>query len=111
MYFNRFFGSGYSENPEEVKKIYDPRAKVWAEYICTVCDHIENMDVSSTWDTTFQKRDRVCPKCHCMASDDKLKNLKAELDSLTSEKSRMQIKIDRLLREIEEEEQKTQPKR
>jgi len=103
VYFNRFYGSGYSDNPKELEKVYDPRAKVWAEYICTVCDHVEDMDVSHTWRTTFQTRERVCPKCGCMSPEDKVKNLEAELAGLTAEKSRLQIKIDRLVREIEEE--------
>jgi len=100
MYFNRFYGSGYGSNT------YDPRGKVWAEYICTVCGHTHDMDVTSTWHSTFQKRERVCPVCKCMSPEDKIKNLEKELELLTEEKSSIDIKIEHLLREIEEEQGK-----
>lgn len=106
MYFNRFYGSGYSEDGGILSR--DPRGKVWAEYVCGVCGHVHDMDVTSTWCTTFQKRERVCPSCRCMSPEDKVRNLESELESLTAEKSRIQIQIDMIAKEIEKEQDKLQ---
>jgi len=101
MYFVRFYGSGYGRD-----HAYDPRGKVWAEYKCSVCDHVHDEDVSRTWNTTFQTRDRICPACRCMHSDDKVLNLKAELEKLTANKSLIEVQIEQLEREISELEEK-----
>jgi rubredoxin len=101
MYFTRFYGSGYGD----VGK-YDPRGKVWAEYVCSVCDHVHDEDVSRTWNTTFQTRDRICPKCRCTSSEDKAINLKVELEKLTRNKSLIEVEIEKIERELAELETK-----
>jgi hypothetical protein len=103
MYFKRFYGSGLGAEGS-----YDPRGKVWAEYICAVCGHVQDEDVSRTWNTTFQTRDRLCPVCRSMSSEDKVINLRAELDKLTENKSRIEVEIEKIEREISEFEAKEQ---
>jgi hypothetical protein len=96
MYFKRFYGSGYQS------KRRDPREKVFAEYVCSVCGHVEDKDVSRTWNTTFQPRDRRCPACQCMGDEDRINNLKQELAKHTVTLTNTQVEIERITRELEE---------
>ena len=94
MYFVRFWGSGYNTTRRDV------RDKVYAEYHCAVCGHNKDYDVSMTWSSSFQTRARVCPSCGCMDEGDREKMLRSELKRLTSDKSRIEVEIDQIEREL-----------
>jgi hypothetical protein len=94
MYFNRLFGSGLdSKSP-------DPREKVWAEYMCSFCGNTTEIDVTGRRNTFDFQRERRCPKCHQLSSEDKVINLKSQIEKLTSDKSHIEIQIQQLIEEL-----------
>lgn len=94
MYFIRLFGSGLDS------KSSDPRDKVWAEFHCSLCGENSEIDVTGRRDTFQFDVKRRCPKCGQINSDDKALNLKAQLDKLVSDKSRIEIEIKKLINEL-----------
>ena len=96
MRFSRLFGSGLNS------KSSDPREKVWAEFHCSLCDENTEIDVTGRRDTFQFDVERRCPKCGQINAGDKALNLQSQLDKLVSDKSRIQIAIDKIEREINE---------
>jgi len=94
MYFVRMYKNGCGN--------YDPRQRTWAVYHCSVCGEDTDIDVTRVMSTFQFDRDRKCPYCGCVSPDDKEKNLKAQLNKLTTQKSRIQIEIDKIERELNE---------
>lgn len=93
MYFVRTFKTGCGD--------YDPRQKKWAVYKCSICGKETEIDI--TYNGTFDYScDRRCPHCKSLGKDDRLNNIKAEIETLTEKKSEIQIKIDKLCREADE---------
>lgn len=97
MYFVRLYGSGLDKNST------DPRHKIWAEYKCGLCGEITDIDVTSTKSTFDFKRDRRCPHCKQINAEDRKQNLKAQLDKLTADKSRIEVEIEQIERELSQE--------
>ena len=95
MYFVRLFGSGLNS------KTSDPREKVWAEFHCSLCGEDTEIDVTGRRDTFQFDRERRCPKCGQIDAEDKALNLKAQIDKLVSDKSRIEIQIEKLINELE----------
>ena len=96
MRFKRLFGSGLD------KKSYDPRDKVFAEFVCDLCGKSTDIDVTRTRYTFQFDIERRCPNCGQINSADKLINLQAQIDKLTAEKTKIQVEIDRCEREMNE---------
>ena len=97
MYFVRLYGSGVDTDST------DPRDKILAEYKCALCDEITDIDVTSTKHTFDFKRDRKCPHCKQINSEDRRQNLKAQLEKLTVDKSRIEVEIEQIERELSQE--------
>lgn len=95
MYFTRLFGSGLNSNS------YDPRDKVWAEFHCSLCGKDSEIDVTGKQKTFQFDVERRCPKCKQINVDDKALNIKAQIDKLVSDKSRIEIEIEKLINELE----------
>ena len=96
MYFLREYGAGLEANRR------NPLDKIWAEFKCSLCDSISEIDISMTRATFDFDRERRCPKCGQIDANDKAQNLKATLDRLTVEKSRIEVQIDQCERELNE---------
>ncbi len=96
MYFLRLFGSGLDKNRR------DPRDKVFAEFHCSLCGKNTDIHVTRVMDTFDFKRERRCPHCKQISSEDKVINLRAQLDKLTVDKSRIEVEIDKIERELNE---------
>ena len=95
MYFVRKFGSGV--NPQRAA---DPRNKIWAEFHCNICGEDSERDITSTYHTFDYSRERKCPRCGMLDASDKKTNLKTQLKKLTSDKSRIEIEIEKVEREL-----------
>ncbi|MBD3260255.1 MAG: hypothetical protein GF334_01035 [Candidatus Altiarchaeales archaeon] len=94
MFFVRKYTSGAGD--------YDPRQRRWAEFHCALCGHDEDYDITRT-ELTFQyDRERRCPACGQLNADDREKNLKAQLAKLTNDKSKIEVEIEKLMRELDE---------
>jgi len=93
MYFVRTYKSGGAD--------HDPRQKTWAEFHCSICGNDHNIDVTSTYKTFDFQRERVCPHCKQLNSEDRKKNIQAEIDKLTEDKRKIDIKIKQLIKELE----------
>jgi hypothetical protein len=96
MYFTRLFGAGLDKNRR------DPRDKIWAEFHCALCGENSEIDVTGNRNTFQFHVERRCPKCGQLNANDKALNLKAQLEKLTSDKSRIEIEIDQIERELNE---------
>ncbi len=96
MYFVRKFGSGLNTSR------MDPRDKIFAEFKCALCGETSEIDITRTQDTFDFKRERRCKHCGLVDADDKVTNLKAELEKLTSEKTRIKVQIEKIERELNE---------
>jgi len=96
MYFVKFFGAGLDDNYS------DPRAKIWAGYKCGLCGHETEYDVTSSRATFDIKRERRCPSCKQINAEDRETNLKAQLEKLVADKSRIEIEIEKVERELSE---------
>jgi len=96
MRFKKLFGSGLDKDRR------DPRDKIWAEFECTICNNNTDIDVTSTMKTFQFERERKCPHCGNTNPEDKITNLKYQLEKLTEDKSRINIEIERITRELEE---------
>jgi DNA replicative helicase MCM subunit Mcm2 (Cdc46/Mcm family) len=84
---------------------HDPRQKKYAEFVCSSCGHIETFDVTAN--NTFDfVRERKCPKCKSFGDNDRIDNLKAEINRLTVTKNNIDVQIEKFEREIEELENK-----
>jgi hypothetical protein len=94
MYFVKTFKAGGSD--------YDPRQKIWATYHCSLCNKDSYIDITRVIQSYDYSEERRCTHCHAINSEDKFINLKAQLDKLTTEKSRLQIEIDKIERELNE---------
>jgi rubredoxin len=99
MFFKRKYKSGGAD--------YDPRQRVWAEFVCSNCGHIEDIDISGGKEATFIfDQERLCPKCHTYNSDDYKKNLQAEIEKLTLSKRNIEVQIEECIRKMDESESK-----
>lgn len=96
MYFVKLFGSGLDKNRR------DPRDKVFAEFHCSLCGKNSDIHVTRVLDTFDFKRERRCPHCKQISSEDKAINLRAQLDKLTVDKSRIEVEIEKIERELNE---------
>jgi len=96
MYFTRLFGAGLDKNR------HDPRDKIWAEFHCSLCGEDSEIDVTRVMNNFQFDKERKCPKCGLISSEDRILNLKSQLDKLTSDKSRIEIEIDKIERELNE---------
>jgi len=92
MYFVRTYKSGGED--------WDPRQKIWAEFHCALCDEDSDIDVTRVMDTFQFDRERKCPHCGCLDADDREKNLKAQLEKLTHDKSKIEVEIEKIEREL-----------
>lgn len=95
MYFVKLFGSGLDKNRR------DPRDKVWAEFHCSLCGKNTDIHVTRVLDTFDFKRERRCSHCGQISSEDAKINLKAQIDKLTIDKSRIEVEIEKLTSELE----------
>ena len=96
MYYVRLFGSGLDTDR------FDPRDKIFAEFKCALCGGISEIDVTTTRHSFDYARERKCPKCGLVSVADKEQNLKATLEKLTTEQSRIQVQIEKTIRELDE---------
>jgi DNA-directed RNA polymerase subunit RPC12/RpoP len=96
MFYVKLFGSGLDQSHR------DPRNKIWAEYKCALCGKTSDIDVTRVMDTFDFDRDRRCTHCGQIDIVDKKINLKSQLEKLTVEKSRIEIQIERVIRELNE---------
>lgn len=96
MRFVRVFGSGLNTNST------DPRDKIWAEFVCDLCGEETQIDVTSTRATFDFARERRCPHCKQISASNKALNLQAQLNKLTSDKSRIEVQIEQIERELNE---------
>lgn len=96
MYFTRKFGAGLDKTSR------DPRDKIFAEFKCGLCGQTSEIDISSTFATFDFNRERKCPKCGQINSEDKAINLQAQISKLTVDKSRIEIEIEKLTEELQE---------
>ena len=96
MYFVRLYGAGL--NPRRS----DPLDKIWAEFKCSLCGSISDVDVTFTRHSFDFARERQCPKCHMTCSEDRQRNLESQIDKLTVDKSRIEVEIERLTKQLEE---------
>lgn len=93
MYFVKKFHQGGADNP-------DPRLKEYAEFKCECCNTEPWIDI--TFNTKFDfERIRKCPDCGMIDEKDYLKTKKSKIESLTEEKSKIEIEIEQLCREVE----------
>lgn len=94
MYYVRKYKSGGGD--------YDPRQRIWAVFHCAACDTDNDIDITRVLQTFQFDRDRKCPQCGCVCPEDKTKNLQAQLNKLLSDKSKIEIEIDKIERELNE---------
>ncbi len=79
---------------------HDPRQRTFVEYHCDACN--KNHDVDITGNFKYDKtRIRKCPHCRAFGKDDKKQSLKLELEELTEQRSVIEIKIEKLISELE----------
>ena len=98
MHFVQCFGSGYNPTVSTT----DPRNKIWAEYHCSICGEDSEIDITRNKDTFDFARERKCKQCGMINSDDREINLKTQLDRLTMDKSRIDVQIEMIERELNE---------
>ena len=96
MKFVRLYGAGL--NPRRS----DPLDKIWAEFKCSLCEKTSDVDVTSTRHSFDFARERQCPKCHMIDANDRLTNLESQIEKLTVDKSRIEVEIERLTKQLEE---------
>jgi hypothetical protein len=94
MYFVKTYKSGGED--------YDPRQRTWALFKCGLCNKDNVIDITRIKDTFDFSCERRCEKCGMINSEDKILNMKAQLNKLTVEKSRIQIQIEQIERELNE---------
>ena len=89
MHFIRTFHSG---GPTDV------RSKDWAEFKCSVpgCGELVQIDITGREHSFDFDRERICPHCHKTHPEDALESIKAEIDRLTTSRSRIDIQIEEL---------------
>jgi len=80
---------------------YDPRQIKWAEFNCTVCGEETNIDVTANGSFDYE-RVRECPHCKSFGKDDYKNNIKKKIKSLTMQQSKIQVEIDKAIRELGE---------
>lgn len=96
MYFTKMFGSALDPNRR------DPRDKLFAEFKCSLCNATTDLDITSTRHTFDFARERRCPKCGHINASDRAVNLKAQMTKLLSDKSRIEVEIEKIERELNE---------
>lgn len=80
----------------------DPRQQKYAVYSCDGCKHTEYYNV--TYNFKFDYGPKRCPKCGSISSEEYLESIKQKINSLTEEKSRIEIQIEKLITELETKE-------
>ena len=88
MYFNRTYKGGGAD--------HDPRQKHWAEFICSSCGNVEDIDITGRSSEFDFNRVRKCPKCKALNLDDYKKNLESEIEKLSIAKKECIRKIQEL---------------
>lgn len=96
MYFTRMFGSALNTTRR------DPRDKIFAEFKCALCGETSEIDITTTQHTFDFERERRCKHCGQIDANDKALNLKAQLEKLTDDKSRIEVQIEKVIRELDE---------
>lgn len=96
MKFIKLFGSGLDKNRRDV------RDKIWALFHCNICGKTHDIDVTNTINTFQFERERKCPHCGLVDEKDKEANLKSQLDKLTADKTRIEIELEKIERELSE---------
>ena len=94
MYFVRKYTSGAGD--------HDPRQILWAEFKCGACGHVHDEDITTRRDTFQFEVEMRCPECKCFNPEDRVQNLKTQIDKLTGDKSRIETEIEQLERELNE---------
>ena len=94
MYFNRTYKGGGAD--------HDPRQKHWAEFICSSCGNVEDIDITGRSSEFDFNRVRKCPKCKALNPDDYKKNLESEIEKLSIAKNNIDIQIEECIRKIQE---------
>ena len=94
MYFVREFGAGLDTHR------FDPRDKVFAEFHCSLCGEDTDINITRVRETFQFDRERKCPHCGQTNAGDKELNLKAQLEKLTSDKSRLEVEIEMIENEL-----------
>jgi len=90
MRYTREFQSGFGN---------DPRNKRYAVYKCEACGH--DVWVHMPTPSTFDRRDRPCPRCGSMGAGDRRASLEAQKRALEAERTRIDQEIAKLVAEIE----------
>jgi hypothetical protein len=80
---------------------HDPRQKIWAEFKCGICGHVEDVDITGRQHTFQFNVSRLCPKCKCHDKNDRLIAIKKEIEELTSTKDNIEVTIEELTKELE----------
>ena len=94
MFFQRKYKNGCAD--------YDPRQIIWAEFHCALCGKDTDINITRVTETFQFDRERRCPHCGHIDSADREKNLNAQLEKLTFDKSKIEVQIDKLERELNE---------
>jgi len=84
----------------------DPFAKLWVEFKCDACGHIHDEDITSRKNTFRYDMEMRCPKCKSYSPEDRASNIKAQINKLTGDKSRIDTEIEKLERELNEVQEK-----
>ena len=98
MYFTRTYKSGGAD--------HDPRQIHWAEFMCSVCGEESEINITYRESTFDFERERKCPHCGQLNPEDHAKSIKAAIEKLTAEKSRIEVRIEQLTQELESPEPK-----
>lgn len=77
----------------------DPRNKWFAVYKCAACGHESDIIMSDP--SSFDRRDRRCPKCGAMEAGDLRKNLETKRVSLEAQRKVIQREIDDVIRQLD----------
>jgi hypothetical protein len=78
----------------------DPRDKWYAVYHCYACGNEEWIPMGMH--SSFDRRPRVCPKCHCLGAEDLRKSLEAKRAQLQAEEARVRQEIEKVLQELQQ---------
>ena len=93
MYFDRTFTSGPS---------YDPRSKKFAEYKCSICGHIECIDITFSENKHNFKKLIPCKKCGQLDSEDMTNQIKTEINELIKTINLCESKKEKLQKQLNE---------
>lgn len=96
MYFVQYFFAGGRE--------HDPRRKEWAEFKCDVCGNKHHLEATASKKDNIRAKEHEsikCPHCGVIDFDDRKKQIESKIARLAESKSKIDIEIEQLLRELE----------